>query len=184
MRREVAREIYCQNRDARVVRTRARSDANNFRYFKLLPREKSSSEIAQQISADSSARNGDTCRAYYSTFDRASSRRASTRRDASNRSRRWTRSLAGTTTALRDRFRETFLLVSVFTFVQLLRHFYYFVKDRPHFRVRKSFRDSRVAQHFARPFPYVNGEFDDEVTIGWAQGTNDRQTCTSNAIGC
>lgn len=60
-------------------------------------------------------------RAYYSTFDRASSRRASTRRDASvARSNVGQGTLAGTTTgpAPRSLSRNIFLLVSVLTFVQ------------------------------------------------------------------
>ena len=75
------------------------------------------------------------------------------RRDASSLER-WARSLAGTTTALRDRFREIFLLVSILTFVQLLRHFYYFVIGRI---VRISMCGNRPAAleslNIPRPFP-------------------------------
>jgi len=120
------------------------------------------------------AYNGDTRRAYYSTFDRASSRRASMRRDASSLEN-WAKSLAGTTTAPRDRFREIFLLVSILTFrpaappLLLLRY----RTHRPHFHVRKSSRDSRVVQHSAS-LSHVNDEFDNEMTTGRIQGVNDR----------
>lgn len=86
----------------------------------------------------------------------------------------------------RDRFRETFLLVSVLTFVQLLQHFCHFV--RTYVVCISVFAEiipailSRVAQHSAS-LSHVNGEFNDEATIGRDdQGDDDRRATPTDEI--
>jgi len=108
------------------------------------------------------ARNGDTRRAYCSTFDRASSRWASTRRDASV-----ARTLGKVVGRYNDRtWRSLSRNISsrVCTYFRpVAPPLYYFVRTHsPHFRVRKSSRGSRVAQHSASLF-HVNGKFESTI---------------------